>query len=103
VDPKQSTVAVFTCQSVTCSSHHQVAGTQLCPASLAYATGHAESSTVVIDLQDQVPYEIHRLSSPDRILVDLHDTALVQELTTKNDVVDDALLSRIKIGRRSLA
>jgi len=59
----------------------------------------AESSTVVIDLQDQVPYEIHRLSSPDRIYVDLHDTALAKELTNKSDAVDDALLSRIKIGQ----
>jgi len=59
----------------------------------------AESSTVVIDLQDQVPYEIHRLSSPDRIYVDLHDTALVADLTNKNETVGDALLSRIKIGQ----
>jgi N-acetylmuramoyl-L-alanine amidase len=59
----------------------------------------AESSTVVIDLQDQVPYEIHRLSSPDRIYVDLHDTALVAELTNKNETVGDALLNRIKIGQ----
>jgi N-acetylmuramoyl-L-alanine amidase len=60
---------------------------------------NSESSTVVIDLQDAVPYEIHKLSSPDRIYVDLHDTALVKELADKNDVVDDALLSRIKIGQ----
>ncbi len=60
---------------------------------------NAESSTVVIDLQDQVPYEIHRLSSPDRIYVDLHDTALVPELANKSDVVDDALLSHVKIGQ----
>lgn len=59
----------------------------------------AESSTVVIDLQDQVPYEIHRLSSPDRIYVDLHDTALVAELTDRNETVGDALLNRIKIGQ----
>ena len=59
----------------------------------------SESSTVVIDLQDQVPYEIHRLASPDRILIDLHDTALVPELTSKNEAVDDALLSQIKIGQ----
>ena len=59
----------------------------------------SESSTVVIDLQDQVPYEIHRLSSPDRILVDLHDTALTPELTSKNDAVDDALLTHVKIGQ----
>ncbi len=60
---------------------------------------NAESSTVVIDLQDEVPYEIHRLASPERIYVDLHDTALAAELTNKNDAVDDALLSRIKIGQ----
>jgi N-acetylmuramoyl-L-alanine amidase len=60
---------------------------------------NAESSTVVIDLQDQVPYEIHKLASPERIYVDLHDTALPAELANKNDAVDDALLSRIKIGQ----
>ncbi len=60
---------------------------------------NADASTVVIDLQDEVPYEIHKLSSPDRILVDLHDTALVQELADRNDTVDDPLLSRIKIGQ----
>ena len=60
---------------------------------------NADSSTVVIDLQDEVPYEIHKLASPDRIYVDLHDTALVPELTNKNDAVDDALLNRIKVGQ----
>jgi N-acetylmuramoyl-L-alanine amidase len=85
---------------VTPLSPAQVAGNSALPRITGLRHwANAESSTVVIDLQDQVPYEIHRLSSPDRILVDLHDTALVQELTTKNDVVDDALLSRIKIGQ----
>jgi N-acetylmuramoyl-L-alanine amidase len=59
----------------------------------------AESSTVVIDLQDQVQYEAHRFLSPDRIDVDLHDTALVKELIDKEEAVDDPLLSRIKIGQ----
>jgi len=86
--------------TVTSLSPAQVAGNSALPRITGLRHwANAESSTVVIDLQDQVPYEIHRLSSPDRILVDLHDTALVQELTTKNDVVDDALLSRIKIGQ----
>jgi N-acetylmuramoyl-L-alanine amidase len=58
---------------------------------------NTESSTVVIDLQDQVPYEIHKLASPERIYVDFHDTALAAELANRNDAVDDALLSRIKI------
>ena len=58
---------------------------------------NAESSTVVIDLQDQVPYEIHRLASPERIYVDLHDAVLSKELEGKSIDVEDALLSRIKI------
>jgi hypothetical protein len=33
-------------------------------------------STVVIDMEDQVPYEVHRLMSPERIYFDLHDTVL---------------------------
>ena len=60
---------------------------------------NADATTVVIDLQDEVPYEIHRLASPDRIFVDLHDTALASELTDKNDAIDDPLLSRIKVGQ----
>ncbi len=57
-----------------------------------------DTSTVVIDLQDEVPYEIHRLASPERIYVDLHDAALSPELAGKSMDVEDALLSRIKIG-----
>ncbi len=34
-----------------------------------------DSSTVVIDLEDQVQYEAHRLANPDRIYFDLHDTS----------------------------
>ena len=59
---------------------------------------NADTSTVVIDLQDQVPYEIHRLASPERIYVDLHDAVLSQELVGKNVDVQDALLTSIKIG-----
>ncbi len=36
----------------------------------------ADSSTVVLDLEDQVQYEAHRLSGPDRIYFDLRDTQL---------------------------
>lgn len=86
--------------TVTALSPAQVAGNSALPRITGLRHwASADSSTVVIDLQDQVPYEIHRLSSPDRIFVDLHDTALVPELTNKNDTVDDALLSHIKIGQ----
>src|SRR5216684_588910 len=40
----------------------------------------ADSSTVVLDLEDQVQYEAHRLSAPDRIYFDLHDTSLASDI-----------------------
>jgi N-acetylmuramoyl-L-alanine amidase len=51
-----------------------------------------ESSTVVIDLQDQVPYEAHRLSDPDRIYFDLHDSKLDAKLNRSIEVGDRFLL-----------
>lgn len=95
-----STVAVQPAATVTPLSAAQVAENSALPRITGLRHwASAESSTVVIDLQDQVPYEIHRLSSPDRIYIDLHDTALVAELTNKSDTVDDNLLSRVKIGQ----
>ena len=44
----------------------------------------ADSSTVVLDLEDQVQYEAHRLANPDRIYFDLHDTSLAPELDAKD-------------------
>jgi N-acetylmuramoyl-L-alanine amidase/putative methionine-R-sulfoxide reductase with GAF domain len=59
----------------------------------------ADSSTVVLDLQDQVQYEAHRLASPNRIYFDLHDTVLAPELAGKVIEVDDALLARIRVAQ----
>ena len=59
----------------------------------------AESSTVVIDLQDQVQYEAHRLGNPERIYFDLHDTSLAPGLAGKSIDVGDAYLSRIRIAQ----
>lgn len=59
----------------------------------------AESSTVVIDLQDQVQYEAHRLGNPERIYFDLHDTALAAGLVGKSIDVSDTYLSRIRIAQ----
>jgi N-acetylmuramoyl-L-alanine amidase len=59
----------------------------------------SESSTVVIDLQDQVQYEAHRLPNPDRIYFDLHDTALAPELSGKTLDINDALLTRIRVAQ----
>jgi N-acetylmuramoyl-L-alanine amidase len=59
----------------------------------------AMGTTVVIDLEDQVPYEVHRLMSPERIYFDLHDTALVADLEGKTMDVGDASLSRVRIAQ----
>jgi N-acetylmuramoyl-L-alanine amidase/putative methionine-R-sulfoxide reductase with GAF domain len=58
----------------------------------------ADSTTVVLDLQDQVQYEAHRLTGPDRIYFDLHDTGLAPELGKTIDV-GDGLLSRIRMAQ----
>ena len=59
----------------------------------------ADSSTVVLDLQDQVQYEAHRLTSPDRIYFDLHDTSLAPELEGKTIEVGEPLLARIRVAQ----
>lgn len=59
----------------------------------------ADSSTVVLDLEDQVQYEAHRLAGPDRIYFDLHDTQLAPELVAKAIDVGDPLLNRIRVAQ----
>ncbi len=59
----------------------------------------AGSSTVVIDLEDQVQYEAHRLTSPERIYFDLLDTKLVHGLFGKIIEVNDPVLQRIRIAQ----
>jgi N-acetylmuramoyl-L-alanine amidase/putative methionine-R-sulfoxide reductase with GAF domain len=59
----------------------------------------ADSSTVVLDLEDQVQYEEHQLSNPDRYYYDLRDTQLAPELAGKSIDVGDALLTRIRIAQ----
>lgn len=58
------------------------------------------ASTVVIDLQDQIQYEAHRLTDPDRIYFDLHDTALGPGLSPGKVIeVDDPLLTRVRVAQ----
>jgi N-acetylmuramoyl-L-alanine amidase len=59
----------------------------------------AESSTVVIDMQDQVQYEAHRLPNPERIYFDLHDTTLAAGFSTRTIAINDALLQRIRVAQ----
>ena len=59
----------------------------------------AGSSTVVVDLQDQVQYEAHRLNNPERIYFDLHDTRLAADLMGKRIEVGDPLLRQIRVAQ----
>src|SRR5579862_3837330 len=60
-----------------------------------------DSSTVVLDLADQVQYEAHRLAHPDRIYFDLHDTSLASGLPGKSIDIGDALLARVRVAQPS--
>lgn len=59
----------------------------------------ADSSTVVLDLEDQVQYEAHRLANPDRIYFDLHDTSLAPEFAGKTIEIGDGLLARVRVAQ----
>src|SRR5579863_6702078 len=57
------------------------------------------STTVAIDLEDQVQYEYHHISGPDRTYFDLRDTALAPEWARKTMEVGDPLLNRIRVAQ----
>ena len=59
----------------------------------------ADSSSVVLDLQDQVQYEAHRLGGPDRIYFDLRDTQLAPDLLGKSIDVGDSFVGRIRVAQ----
>ena len=59
----------------------------------------ADSSTVVLDLEDQVQYEAHRLAGPDRIYFDLRDTRLAPELLGKSIEVGDTFVHRVRMAQ----
>jgi N-acetylmuramoyl-L-alanine amidase len=59
----------------------------------------ADSSTVVLDLEDQVQYEAHRLAGPDRIYFDLRDTQLAPDLVGKVIDVGDTFVSRVRMAQ----
>jgi hypothetical protein len=58
----------------------------------------ADSSTVIFELDDSVKYEAHRLTSPERIYLDLRDTQPANNIAESPINVDDALLRRVRIG-----
>ena len=57
-----------------------------------------DSSTVVLDLEDQVQYEPGHLTNPERFYFDLRDTQLAPGLEGKS-FDGDSLLSRIRIAQ----
>jgi N-acetylmuramoyl-L-alanine amidase len=59
----------------------------------------ADSSTVVLSLEDQVQYDVHRLANPQRIYLDLHKTELASDLAFKSINIGDALLKRVRIAQ----
>ena len=60
----------------------------------------SDSSTVVVDLEDQVEYEAHALDSPARMYFDLHDTRLAPGLANQSlDVNGDPFLKRIRMAQ----
>jgi N-acetylmuramoyl-L-alanine amidase/putative methionine-R-sulfoxide reductase with GAF domain len=59
----------------------------------------ADTSTVVIDLEDQVQYEAHTLDNPPRVYFDLHDTTLSPTVGKQAIAVDDAFLKRVRVAQ----
>ena len=59
----------------------------------------ADSSTVVVDLEDQVQYEQQKLENPTRIYFDLHDTKMAPGLVNQSIAVDDAFLKRVRMAQ----
>ena len=59
----------------------------------------ADTSTVVIDLEDQVQYEAHTLDNPPRVYFDLHDTSLSATVAKQAIAVDDAFLKRVRVAQ----
>jgi N-acetylmuramoyl-L-alanine amidase/putative methionine-R-sulfoxide reductase with GAF domain len=59
----------------------------------------AGSSTVVVDLEEQVQYEPHRLRSPSRIYFDLLNTSLAPGLNGRVLDPQDGLIGRIRLAQ----
>lgn len=56
------------------------------------------STTVAIDLDEPVQYEMHRLAAPDRIYLDLRTTQLAPPLSGRRFRVQDARLRTIRVA-----
>ncbi len=61
----------------------------------------ANYTRVVIDLEDEVKFEAGRISNPDRIYFDLHNTHLASSMNKSLDV-EDGLLKKVRLGLNRL-
>jgi len=61
----------------------------------------AQSSTVVVDLEDQVQYEAHSIDKPSRIYFDLHDTKMASGLLNQSIAINDAFLKKVRMAQPS--
>jgi len=58
----------------------------------------AQSSTVVIELERELPFLAHRLHGPERIYLDLQGSQLAPELKAKNFEVSDGIVDKIRVA-----
>jgi len=56
------------------------------------------SSTITVDVDDGVHYEINRLTNPDRIYLDLHGSKMDPALSRKKFQVADPVLQAIRVA-----
>ena len=56
-------------------------------------------TTVILDLNQQTPFQVHRISSPERIYLDLQNTHLLPLLLGKHIQAQDQFLRAIKVGQ----
>lgn len=59
------------------------------------------STLVAIEIHNQVKYEVHRLTSPDRIYVDFYGSRLKSPLLGKRLQVSDAIVKKIRFAQHS--
>ena len=58
-----------------------------------------DSSTVVVDVEDQVQYETHTLDNPPRVYFDLHDTKMAPGLLNQSIDVNDVFIKRLRMAQ----
>jgi len=61
----------------------------------------SDSTTVGVELERQVKYEVHRLTSPNRIYLDLYGSRLTLPLVRKRLQINDAIVRKIRIAERT--